>query len=158
MTPVPDFIGLLGHSCCSLFILPQGMQLWKKEGKKAPSETTCHNPPPSLSHSHSLSHIHTHTHTPPPSLYPLVPVKPPSAMLNMNRCFMAFLCLSSADSLSVSPFCSVTTSFFSSSFFSSGNKKQPPKRNKLARGGSDLQHLCNYVHTSTQPVHLSRPG
>lgn len=37
----------------------------------------------------------------------------------MKRCFTAFLCLSSTDSFSISPFCSITTSLLSSSFFSS---------------------------------------
>lgn len=33
MAPVPDLIGLLGNSSGSLFILPQGVQLYK-EGKE----------------------------------------------------------------------------------------------------------------------------
>lgn len=104
MTPMPDLIGLLCNGSRSFLILPQGVQLCKR-GKTSERFLTAKNPPHPTCSSHFLSQ--------------LVPVKPPSAMLNMNRCFMAFLCRSSGGSLSVSPFCSITISFFSSSFFSS---------------------------------------
>ena len=48
-----------------------------------------------------------------------IPVKPPSAMLNMKRCLIFFFCFSSFRSLGVSPFWSITSFFSSSSFFSS---------------------------------------
>lgn len=104
---VPNLICLLGDGCGPLFILPQGVKLWKggHEGQRERKETGKEKRRGKVR----------------------PPVKPPSAMLNMNLCLEAFFFSSlmlTADaavppSLPLSPFCSFPeSSVFTPSFSS----------------------------------------